>query len=178
MRFLFGTLPFTMREYDNLEHPAQEQKERCTTIIGFEFHRCLKNSATTFQAVVRQPSTTNPIDSPARSPIGTPSMTIGSFRLALSEIRTTKPDESSMIERSNREAVNSSSKYPTINRTTMIKCGSSSSGRTPPQPIHQHDPTAGLSLCDKSGLSLQNWCALSDRQAMHRRLKKNIFLPN
>jgi hypothetical protein len=178
MRFLFGTLPFTVGEYDNLEHPAQEQKERCTTIIGFEFHRCLKNSATTFQAVVRQPSTTNPIDSPARSPIGTPSMTIGSFRLALSEIRTTKPDESSMIERSNREAVNSSSKYPTINRTTMIKCGSSSSGRTPPQPIHQHDPTAGLSLCDKSGLSLQNWCALSDRQAMHRRLKKNIFLPN
>jgi hypothetical protein len=38
MRFLFGTLPFTTRENDNLEHSTQEQEERCTTTISFEFH--------------------------------------------------------------------------------------------------------------------------------------------
>jgi hypothetical protein len=40
----------------------------------------------------------------------------------------------SMIGRSNREAVNSSSKYPSINRSTTTKCVSSSSRHTPPQP--------------------------------------------
>jgi hypothetical protein len=53
MQFLFETLSFTTGEDDDLEHPAQEQEERCTTTIGFEFHRCLKNLTTTFQAFVR-----------------------------------------------------------------------------------------------------------------------------
>jgi hypothetical protein len=91
MRFLFGTLPFMMEEDDDLECPAQEQEEWRTTTIDFEFHRGLKNSVTTFQAVVRQPAMTNPIDSPARPLVGTPSMTTRSSELTLSEIRTTKP---------------------------------------------------------------------------------------
>jgi hypothetical protein len=62
-------------EDDDIEHLTQEQEERCTTAIGFEFHRCLKNSATTFQAVVRQPAMTNLIDSLTRLSIETPSMT-------------------------------------------------------------------------------------------------------
>jgi hypothetical protein len=49
---------------DDLERPAQEQEERRTTTIGFEFHRGLKNTTTTFQAVVRQPATINTIDGP------------------------------------------------------------------------------------------------------------------
>jgi hypothetical protein len=64
------------------------------TTVDFEFPRSLKNSATTFQAAVRQLATTDLIDSPTRPPIGTPSMTTGSFELALSEIRTTKLEES------------------------------------------------------------------------------------
>jgi hypothetical protein len=79
-------LPFMAVEDDDLNHPTQEQEEWCTTTIDFEFHRGLKDSATTFQAVVRQPATTNPIDGPARPPIGTPSMTTRSYELALSEI--------------------------------------------------------------------------------------------
>jgi hypothetical protein len=75
MRFLFRMLPFTVGEYDDLEHPAQEQEERHTMTIGFEFHRGLKNSATMFQAVVRQPAMINLIDGPAQPPIRTPSMT-------------------------------------------------------------------------------------------------------
>jgi hypothetical protein len=63
VRFLFGMLTFTAEEDDDLEHPTQEQEERRTTTIGFEFPQGLKNSATTFQAVVRQPATTDPIDS-------------------------------------------------------------------------------------------------------------------
>jgi hypothetical protein len=78
MRFLFRMLLFTMAENDDFEHSAQEQEEWCTMTIGFKFHRGLKSSVITFQAVVRQPPTTNPIDSPARPPIETPSMTIRS----------------------------------------------------------------------------------------------------
>jgi hypothetical protein len=63
MQFLFRTLPFTVGEYDDLEHLAQEQEERRMTMISFEFLRGLKNSATTFQATVRQLVMTNPIDS-------------------------------------------------------------------------------------------------------------------
>jgi hypothetical protein len=62
---MFRTLPFTAGEDDNLEHLIQEQEEWRTTMIGFEFHRGLKNSTTMFQAAVRHPATTNPIDSPA-----------------------------------------------------------------------------------------------------------------
>jgi hypothetical protein len=87
-------LPFTVEEDDNLERPTQEQEERRTTTIDFEFHRGLKNSATTFQGAIRQPGTTNPIDSPARPPIETPLMTIRSSGLAHSEIQITKPEES------------------------------------------------------------------------------------
>jgi hypothetical protein len=67
MRFLLGTLPFTMEEYDDLESPAQEHEEQRTMTIDFEFHRALKNSTTTFQAVVRQPVMINPIDNLARA---------------------------------------------------------------------------------------------------------------
>jgi hypothetical protein len=45
---MFGTLPFTVEEDDDLEHLAQEQEERHTTMIDFEFPRGLKNSETTF----------------------------------------------------------------------------------------------------------------------------------
>jgi hypothetical protein len=79
---------------------------------------------------------------------------------------------------SNREAINSSSKYSMINRSTMIKFGSSSSSRTPLQPRLQHSPTAGANLRDKSGLTLQNWCALSDQQVMCHHLRRNLFKPN
>jgi hypothetical protein len=67
MHFLFGTLPFTMGEDDDLKCPAQKQKEQRTMTIGFEFHRGLKNSMTTFQAVISQPATTNLIDSLVRT---------------------------------------------------------------------------------------------------------------
>jgi hypothetical protein len=78
---------------DDLEHPAHEQEARCTTTIGFEFPQSLKNSATTFQAAVRQLTTIDPIDGPTRPPIGTSSMTTWSSGLALAEIRTMKPEE-------------------------------------------------------------------------------------
>jgi hypothetical protein len=42
-----------MREDDDLKCPTQEQEERCETTIGFELHRGLKNSVTTFQAAFR-----------------------------------------------------------------------------------------------------------------------------
>jgi hypothetical protein len=93
MQFLLGTLSFMVRN-NNLVYPTQEQEERRTTMIGFEFHRGLKNSATMFQPAVRQPTMTNSIDNLTRLPIETPSMTTRSFGLALGEIRTTKPEES------------------------------------------------------------------------------------
>jgi hypothetical protein len=58
--------------------------------IGFETN----NSATVFEAAVKQLATINPIDGPTRPPIGTLLMTIRSSELALSVIRTTKPKES------------------------------------------------------------------------------------
>jgi hypothetical protein len=154
-------LTFTAEEDDDLEHPTQEQEERRTTTIGFEFPRGLKNSATTFQAVVRQLATTDPIDSLTRPPIGIPLMTTRSSGLALSEIRTMKPEELAWGG-SNQEAINSSRKYPVVNESTTIKYGSSSSSCTPPQPGPQHGPTAGSILWDRSGLPLPNLCSLSD----------------
>jgi Rad3-related DNA helicase len=65
MQFLSGTLSFMTEEDDNLERPTQEQEEQHTMTIDFEFHRGLKNSATTFQVVIRPPATMNLIDSPA-----------------------------------------------------------------------------------------------------------------
>jgi hypothetical protein len=62
-------------EDNDLEHTAQEQEERRTMTIGFKFPRGLKNSAITFQSVVRQLATSNLIDSPTRPLIGTPLMT-------------------------------------------------------------------------------------------------------
>jgi hypothetical protein len=94
MWFLFRTLPFMTVEDDDLKHPTQEQEEWHTTTIGFEFHRGLKNSVTTFWAVVSQPATTNSIDSPAWLPTWTPSATTRYYRLALGEIWTTKTEES------------------------------------------------------------------------------------
>jgi hypothetical protein len=78
---------------DDLEHPAHEQEARRTTMIGFEFPRSLKNSATTFQMAVRQPAMTDPIDGPTRPPIETSSTTTQSFGLALTKIQTMKPEE-------------------------------------------------------------------------------------
>jgi hypothetical protein len=37
-QFMFKTLSFTVGEDDDLEHPAQEQEERRTAMIGFKFH--------------------------------------------------------------------------------------------------------------------------------------------
>jgi hypothetical protein len=65
IQFLSETLPFTTVEDDDLQRPTQEQEERRTTTIGFEFHRGLKNLATTCQAVVRQQATINLINGPA-----------------------------------------------------------------------------------------------------------------
>jgi hypothetical protein len=90
---LFATSPFTAAHDDDLEHPAHEQEAQRTTTIGFEFPRCLKNSVTTFQAAVRQPVMTDPIDGPTRPLIGASSTTTRSFGLALTEIQTLKSEE-------------------------------------------------------------------------------------
>jgi hypothetical protein len=74
MQFLFRMSSFTVAHDDDLEHMAHEQKARRTTMIGFEFPRSLKNSATTFQAAARQPTMIDPIDGLTQSPIGTSSM--------------------------------------------------------------------------------------------------------
>jgi hypothetical protein len=79
-------------EDDDLKRPAQDQEEWCMMTI--EFHRGLKTSTTTFQAVVRQQATINPINSPVRPPIRTLLMTTRSSGLALGEIQTMKPEES------------------------------------------------------------------------------------
>jgi hypothetical protein len=68
-----------------------------------------------------------------------------------------------MVGRSNCEAINSSSNYPTINGPMTIKCNSSSSNHTPLQPELQHGSTTWPNLWDRSGLPLLNRCALSDR---------------
>jgi hypothetical protein len=108
MQLLFRMSSFTVAHDDDLEHPAQqheevhdddlehpthEQEARCTMMISFEFPWSLKNSATTFQEVVRQSATTYLIDGLTRPPIGTSSMTTRSFGLVLTEIRTMKPEE-------------------------------------------------------------------------------------
>jgi hypothetical protein len=93
MQFLFKTSSFTAVHDDDLEQPSHEQEVRRTTTIDYEFLRSLKNSATTFQVVVRQSAMTDPIDGPTRPPIRTSSTTTRSSRLALTEIRTMKPEE-------------------------------------------------------------------------------------
>jgi hypothetical protein len=142
MQFLFGTSSFTAAHDDDLEHPAHEQEVHRTMMIDCKFPRSLKNSATMFQAVVRQSTTTDLIDGPTRPPIGTSSTTTRS------------------------------------SGSTMIKFGSSSSSCTPLQPILQHNLTARANLWDKSGLTLQNRCALSDQQATCHQLRRNLFKPN
>jgi hypothetical protein len=82
--------------------------------IGFEFPRSLKNSTITFQAAVRQPATTDPIDGSTRPPIGTSSTTTQSSGLALSEMRTTKPKESAWSS----VAIRNRSIPPRAQRTT------------------------------------------------------------
>jgi hypothetical protein len=67
---------------DDLEHLAHDQEARRTTTIGFEFPQSLQNPATTFQAAVRQPATTDLIDGSTRPPIRTSSMTTRSSGLA------------------------------------------------------------------------------------------------
>jgi hypothetical protein len=75
MQFLFRTSSFIVVLDDDLEHPAHEQEMRRTTTISFEFSQSLKNSATTFQAVVRQLAMTDLIDGPTRPSIETSTMT-------------------------------------------------------------------------------------------------------
>jgi hypothetical protein len=133
----------------------------------------LKNLVTTFQTAIRKLAMKNLIDSLTRPPIGTSSMTTGSSGLALTEIQTIKPKKIS-----NRESINSSGKYSTINRSTTIKSGSSSSSRTPLQLRLQHSLTARANLWDKLGLMLQNRCVLSDQQATCHHLRRNLFKPN
>jgi hypothetical protein len=60
----------------------------------------------------------------------------------------------------------------------MIKFGSSSSSRTPLQPRLRHSPTAGTNLWNKSGLTLQSRCALSDQQVTCHHLRRNLFKLN
>jgi hypothetical protein len=79
---------------------------------------------------------------------------------------------------SNQEAINSNSKYSIINRSTMIKFSSSSSSRTPLQSRLQHSSTAGVTLRDKLGLTLQNRCALSVQQATCHHFRRNLFKHN
>jgi hypothetical protein len=78
---------------DDLEHPTHEQKARHTTTIDFEFPQSLKNSTTMFQVAVRQPTTTDLIDSLTQPLIETSSMTTRLSGLALTEIRAMKPEE-------------------------------------------------------------------------------------
>jgi hypothetical protein len=75
IRFLIGTLSFTTGEDNDLKHLTHEQEERHTMIICFEFHQGIKKLMTMFQAIIRQPATTNLIDGSAQPPIGTTSMT-------------------------------------------------------------------------------------------------------
>jgi hypothetical protein len=78
---------------DDLELLAHEQEARRMTTIDFEFPQSLKNSATMFQAAVKQPATTDPIDDPTRPSIETLSMTTRSSGLDLTEIQTMNPEE-------------------------------------------------------------------------------------
>jgi hypothetical protein len=48
-QFVFRTLLFTAGQDDDLEHPTQEQEERRTTTIDFEFSWGFGNSAVTLQ---------------------------------------------------------------------------------------------------------------------------------
>jgi hypothetical protein len=86
-------------------------------MISFEFPQSLKNSATMFQATVRQPATTYLIDGSTRPPIGIPSTTTRSSGLALNN----EAQKINMVERSNQESINSSSKGPMSNGSTTIK---------------------------------------------------------
>jgi hypothetical protein len=87
------TLSFMVGEGDYLEHTAQEQEERRMTMIDFKFPRGLKNSVTTFQPAVRQPTAINLINGPTRSPIRTPSMTTRSSGLAIGKIWIAKHED-------------------------------------------------------------------------------------
>jgi hypothetical protein len=57
-------LSFMIEEYDDLERSTHEQEEWPMMTIGFEFPRRLKNSAITFQTVIRQPVVTDLINGP------------------------------------------------------------------------------------------------------------------
>jgi hypothetical protein len=50
-------------EDDNLERPTQEQEEGLMTMIDFEKNKNKKSSVTMLQAAIRQPASTNLIDS-------------------------------------------------------------------------------------------------------------------
>jgi hypothetical protein len=65
MQFLFRTRPFTVGEDDNLERPTQELEEGLMTMIDLEKNKNKnkKSSVTMLQAAIRQPASTNLIDS-------------------------------------------------------------------------------------------------------------------
>jgi hypothetical protein len=77
---MFRTLLFTVGEDDDLEHLAQEQEQWCNDDDRFQVslmpQEYSDNVSSGSQARLQQSTTTDPIDGPTRSPIGTPSMTI------------------------------------------------------------------------------------------------------
>jgi hypothetical protein len=106
MQFLFRTLPLTVGEDNDLEHPAQEQEKRRTTTIGFEFPRDLKNSVTIFQQPAmkrsdRWSSTTTDWDSIYDNTI---------FQVSPWCDPNREARRINIVGRRNQEAVNSSSK--------------------------------------------------------------------
>jgi hypothetical protein len=77
-----------------------------------------------------------------------------------------------------RWSVSSSSTTTRSSGSTTIKFDSSSSSRTTLQLRLQHSLTVGANLWDKSGLMLQNRCALSNQQTTCHHLRRNLFKPN
>jgi hypothetical protein len=154
---------------DDLEHPAHEQEARHTMMFDFEFPQSLKNSATTYSSGGH----TTSYDRPDRwSDTTTDRDFIDDYPIIRVSSHWDPNNEAWRI--SNQEAINSSNKYSMTNKSTMIKYGSSSSSHT----LLQQSLTAGVNLRDISGLMLQNWCALSDQQAMCHHLRRNLFKSN
>jgi hypothetical protein len=173
MRFLFLTLAFTAGEDDDLEHPSQEQEEwrrRQSSSSSLEALRTRDHVSTTcYGKIDRRSSATTDRDSIGNYPI---------IRISPQWDPNNESQRINMVGCSNREVINSSSKYIMINESTTIKCGSSSSSCTPPQSVLHHGPTVGPNLWDRSRLLLPNRYVLSDRQAMHHHLRQRQSLTN
>jgi hypothetical protein len=79
-----------------------------------------------------------------------------------------------MIGHSNQEAINYSSKYLTIIRSTIAKCDFPSSSRIPPQLKLQHSPTAWSNLRNRSGPPLPNQTKRTTTRVDHRQPPQQI----